>query len=209
VSGAVVSGAVVSGAVVSGAVVSGGTGTEQAARATRAARSGQSTQIARPAPEAETGPVTAPATAPPPGALAAGRWLRDHSRPDELVATNAHCRWGMENPCDGRHFWVAALTERRVLVEGWTYTARNTARWRPGMPTLHLPFWDAALIGLNDTVFSAPTAENVRLLRERHGVRWLLADEHRRTVSPDLGSLATLRFRSGAYAVYRLPDRAA
>ncbi|GAA3024023.1 hypothetical protein [Streptosporangium longisporum] len=159
-----------------------------------------------------TGPTTAPGavtgtvTAPPPGALAAGRWLRAHSRPDELVATNAHCRWGMEEPCDGRHFWVAALTERRVLVEGWTYTARNTARWRPGMPTLHLPFWDAGLIGLNDAVFAAPTDDTVRRLRDRHGVRWLLADEHRGNVSPGLGRFATPMFRSGDYAVYRLPD---
>ncbi|MGC5010280.1 hypothetical protein ACLQ2R_05905 [Streptosporangium sp. DT93] len=190
---------------VSGGVPSGGTGTTQTAPT---APTAQDTRTARPTPGATTVTKTGTrtGTAPPPGALAAGRWLRDHSLPGDLVATNAHCRWGMEEPCDGRHFWIAALTERRVLVEGWTYTARNTARWRPGMPTLHLPFWDAGLIELNDAVFSKPTARTVRLLRERHGVRWLLADDHRRTVAPDLGTFATLRFRSGAYAVYHLPD---
>ncbi|MFI6511247.1 hypothetical protein ACIBCT_26865 [Streptosporangium sp. NPDC050855] len=171
--------------------VSGGTGTTTIAQTT-----------ARTAPETMTGTVTAP----PPGALDAGRWLRAHSHPDELVATNALCRWGREEPCDGRHFWVSALTERRVLVEGWTYTARNTDRWRPDMPMLRLPFWDAELIELNDAVFTTPTDDAVRRLRDRHGVRWLLADEHRGTVSPELGRVATPLFRSGDYAVYRLPD---
>ncbi|MFF3442976.1 hypothetical protein [Streptosporangium sp. NPDC002721] len=147
-------------------------------------------------------PVTAP---PPEGALDAGRWLRAHSDPGDLVATNAHCRWGREEPCDGRHFWVAALSERRVLVEGWTYTSRNTARWRPELPALELPFWDDRLIALNDAVFEAPTAEAVRELRERHGVSWLFADEHRGGPVPGLGAFATPRFRSGGYAVYRLP----
>ncbi|GAA4206616.1 hypothetical protein GCM10022252_69000 [Streptosporangium oxazolinicum] len=148
-----------------------------------------------------------PATAPPPeGALDAGRWLRDHSDPGDLVATNAHCRWGREEPCDGRHFWVAALSERRVLVEGWTYTARNLTRWRPELPSLELPFWDDRLLALNDSVFEAPTGEAVRDLRERYGVRWLLADEHRGGPAPGLAAFATPRFRSGGYAVYRLPD---
>ncbi len=151
-------------------------------------------------------PSPAAVAAPPAGALAAGRWLRDHSDPGDLVATNAHCRWGMEDPCDGRHFWVAALSERRVLVEGWTYTSRNTARWRPELPTLELPFWDERLIALNDAVFATPTGEAVRDLRERYGVRWLLADEHRGGPVPGLAAFATPRFRSGAYAVYRLPD---
>ncbi|MER5646567.1 hypothetical protein [Streptosporangium sp. NPDC002524] len=153
-----------------------------------------------------TGQGAETATAPPPGLLAAGRWLRDHSDPGDLVATNAHCRWGLEDPCDSRHFWVAAFSERRVLVEGWSYTSRNNARWRPGLPTTRFPFWDGELIGLNDAVFASPTADAVRRLRDRYGVRWLLADEHLRISDPGLGELATLRFRSGDYAVYRLPD---
>ncbi len=160
---------------------------------------------------AATGGGLPPVAAPPPpeGALDAGRWLRAHSAPGDLVATNAHCRWGREEPCDGRHFWVAALSERRVLVEGWTYTSRNTARWRPELPALELPFWDARLLALNDAVFEAPTGEAVRELRERHGVRWLVADEHRGGPVPGLGAFATLRFRSGDYAVYRLPGEPA
>ncbi|MEU9830628.1 hypothetical protein AB0D67_03710 [Streptosporangium sp. NPDC048047] len=138
-------------------------------------------------------------------ALAAGRWLRDHSGPDDLVATNTHCRWGFENPCDSRQFWAAALTERRVLVEGWTYTAANMSRWRPGQAPETFPFWDTARMRANDAAFAAPSASALRELRERYGVRWLLADERAGRTSPELGAYAPLRFRSGDYAVYRVP----
>ncbi|MFF3442977.1 hypothetical protein [Streptosporangium sp. NPDC002721] len=165
----------------------------------------------------------------PPGALDAGRWLRANSDPGDLVATNAHCAWGREEPCDSRHFWLSALSERRVLVEGWAYTASNLDRWRPGEPMTGLPFWDGERIRLNDEAFLAPSGTSVRRLRERYGVRWLLAEERvpGPALSPTpgepgepekpghigktgnvgaLGEFADLRFRAGAYAVYRIPD---
>ncbi|MEU8103045.1 hypothetical protein AB0C18_04885 [Nonomuraea muscovyensis] len=152
---------------------------------------------------AARGPVTEQAI--PAGALTAGRWLRAHSAPGDLVATNAHCRWGREDPCDSRFPWVAALSERRVLVEGWAYTAANLSRWRPGLPPESLPFWDQELLRLNDAAFRVPSAEVMRLLRERHGVRWLFAEERSGTSLGRIGDFATLLFRSGGYAVYRLP----
>ncbi|MFF5245216.1 hypothetical protein ACFY3V_13145, partial [Streptosporangium sp. NPDC000095] len=150
-----------------------------------------------------------PVQAVPQGALEAGRWLRAHSDPDDLVATNAHCRWGYENPCDSRQFWVAALSERRVLVEGWTYTAANMSHWRPGSPPEYLPFWDEERIRLNDAAFQAPSAATIGRLRERYGVRWLFADEHRTGRTSRIGDFAELRFRSGDCAVYRIPDGSA
>ncbi|MFG1959015.1 hypothetical protein [Nonomuraea sp. NPDC049028] len=142
----------------------------------------------------------------PQGALAAGRWLRDHSGPDDLVATNTHCRLGYENPCDTRYPWVAALSERHVLVEGWAYTATNLSHWRPGLLPEGLPFWDTELIKLNDTAFQSPSQTAMRGLRERYGVRWLFVDELRGNPSPRIGEFAEFRFRSGDYAVYQLPD---
>ncbi|MFG3442168.1 hypothetical protein ACGF0J_33410 [Nonomuraea sp. NPDC047897] len=141
----------------------------------------------------------------PEGGLAAGRWLRAHSAPGDLVATNAHCRWGREDPCDSRFPWVSALAERRVLVEGWAYTAANLNRWRPGLPPESLPFWDPELLRLNDAAFRAPSADVMRLLRERHGVRWLFAEERPGASLGRIGDFAALRFRSGGYAVYLLP----
>ncbi|MEU6740503.1 hypothetical protein [Streptosporangium sandarakinum] len=147
-----------------------------------------------------------PVSAVPPGALTAGRWLRDHSDPDDLVATNAHCRWGYESPCDSRHFWVSALTERRVLVEGWAYTTTNLSRWHPGQRFQNLPFWDADRIRSNDAAFRTPSEAAIRSLRDRYGVRWLFADESRLDPGSRIGDFARLRFRSGGYAVYSLPE---
>ncbi|WP_424530785.1 hypothetical protein ACOZ38_13420 [Sphaerisporangium viridialbum] len=144
-------------------------------------------------------PVAAPAV--PPGALTAGRWLRAHSDPDDLVATNAHCRWGYEDPCDSRHFWVSALSERRVLVEGWTYTAANLRGWRQGQSPEHIPFWDQELLRANDAAFTAPSEAVLQRLRDRYGVRWLFFEGSRTVQNPAAGRFA---FRSGDYTVYEL-----
>ncbi|MFD1499513.1 hypothetical protein, partial [Streptosporangium lutulentum] len=142
----------------------------------------------------------------PEGALEAGRWLRAQSDPDDLVATNAHCRWGYENLCDSRQSWVAALSERRVLAEGWTYTSTNLNRWRPGQLPERLPFWDGERLRSNDLAFQAPSADVMRHLRERYGVRWLFADERHVGPGSEIGDFAELRFRSGDCAVYRVPE---
>ncbi|MEU0516476.1 hypothetical protein [Streptosporangium sp. NPDC006007] len=152
----------------------------------------------------EDQPVAAQAI--PRGIVEAARWLRAHSNPKDLVATNGHCRWGYESPCDSRQFWVAALSERRVLVEGWTYTSTNMSHWRPGQLPERLPFWDEERIRLNDAAFHAPLSSVIRALRERYGVRWLFADESRATFDSKIGDYAELQFRSGDYAIYRVPD---
>ncbi|MER6947323.1 hypothetical protein ABT294_25130 [Nonomuraea sp. NPDC000554] len=141
----------------------------------------------------------------PEGEFAAGRWLRAHSAPDDVIATNVHCRWGYETPCDSREFWATALSERRVLVEGWGYTAANMDRWQPGQAVENLPFWDRDRIEANDVVFRAPSPAVVRRLRADYGVRWLLVDEREVTPGSNLGAFAKLRFDSGDYAVFELP----
>ncbi|MFD1536104.1 hypothetical protein [Nonomuraea guangzhouensis] len=141
----------------------------------------------------------------PEGAFTAGRWLRAHSAADDLVATNVHCRTGFENPCDSREFWATALSERRMLVEGWAYTVTNMDNWRPGEVVETRPFWDRDRLLANDVVFQAPSAEAVRRLRDVYGVRWLFVDESRMSPGADLGPFADLQLRAGDYAVYRLP----
>ncbi|GGO65587.1 hypothetical protein [Nonomuraea cavernae] len=144
-----------------------------------------------------------PGVAVPQGALAAARWLRANSAEDTLVATNVHCRWGFENPCDTRQFWMSALTERRFLIEGWAFTSTNADRWQPGLPVMSLPFWDRARFEANEAAFAAPSTGAVQRLRERYGVGWLFVDGTRPGVSPDLADFARLRFRSGDFAVYQ------
>ncbi|MEV0968117.1 hypothetical protein [Microtetraspora glauca] len=152
-------------------------------------------------------PATSTETAVPRGALTAGRWLRDHSDADDMVATNGHCRWGYEaDYCDGRHSWVSALTERRVLLEGWTYTVTNWDRPQPGHQRKATEFWDTDRLRSNDQAFLQPSRESIRRLRARYGVRWLFADERNTGREHGIANYAILRFRSGDFAVYEIPD---
>lgn len=141
----------------------------------------------------------------PAGSHTAMRWLADHANIDDVVATNAHCRnggpVGQPGGCDNRSFWVAALSERRVLVEGWGYRD-TTAVSRDGTVFSHLPFDDPGLLVLNDSMFTTPSAAVADALRAR-GVRWLVVDE-RIPTSPALADFATLRYRTGEVAIYQL-----
>ncbi|NEA35656.1 hypothetical protein [Streptomyces sp. SID13031] len=133
-------------------------------------------------------------------------WLRDHAAPGELIATNAHCAMKNTMGCDARHFWISALSERHVLIEGWAYTnTLNDLVAGTGMGPNSLPFWDQPRLAENDIVFLAPTRDNLRVLREKYGVRWLYADPTQTIVSSTLNSLATLRFRAPDALVYELP----
>ncbi|WP_431901787.1 hypothetical protein [Nonomuraea sp. bgisy101] len=138
--------------------------------------------------------------------IEAARWVRDHSDPGDVLATNAHCRSNARK-CDSRHFWISAYAERRVLIEGWGYTAKNLAALedvnRQSMATR--PFWDLSLLAANDAAFTAPTEQAVRSLKERYGVRWLVADRGRKIpVAPELDDFATLRYAKGTIAVYEI-----
>jgi hypothetical protein len=142
-----------------------------------------------------------------PASLAAARWLRAHSSPDDVVATNVHCRRSVGS-CDNRQFWVAAFSERRVLVEGWGFTSRSNAEYlaAPGRYRSYtVPYWDQARLHASDAAFTDPTPAALAELRDRWGVRWLFV--HRRggaTVSPRLGGLAELRFSTRDAQVYEL-----
>lgn len=140
----------------------------------------------------------------PSGTRRAARWLRDNSDPDDLVATNAHCRRSRKK-CDNLHFWFSAFSERRFLVEGWGFTAKANAMYGDdGSPPVYAPFWDQALLAANDQVFSDPGAAAVERLRREYAVRWLFVDEDASRVSPELGRYAVLRFRAGKCAIYQL-----
>jgi hypothetical protein len=141
----------------------------------------------------------------PEGTRRAARWLRDHSDPNDLVATNAHCRPFPDNSlCDNRIFWFAAYAERHFLVESWGYTARShDESLRQGKFASIVDFWDPSLLAANDFAFTAPSPETIGRLRDGHHVRWLLVDE-RLEHSPEIGRYATLRYRTGGCAVYEL-----
>ena len=139
-----------------------------------------------------------------PGGVEAARWLRDHSDPDDVVATNTHCRDVVDGRCGNLHFWVAAYTERRILVEGWGYTP-SANRVRGDEPPSQRPFWRPDVLAENDRAFTEPTRANLDRLRDRYGVRWLFVDDRYDRPAPELDDVARLRFRAGNAAVYQVP----
>ncbi|GAA3444119.1 hypothetical protein GCM10018955_35570 [Planomonospora venezuelensis] len=140
-------------------------------------------------------------------AMAVLRWLRAHSETDELVATNAHCRWGEREECRHVHFWVTAFSERRVLLEGWTYTPTNLRSWQPGEPVKR-PFWDRRLFEANKRTFEEPSPLSVGRLQQRYGVRWLFVDESQMKPKYQMADFAKLMTRRGSYSLYLIPERA-
>lgn len=149
----------------------------------------------------------APKTKPlwPTGTRKAARWLRANSHPEDLVATNAHCRFPRQ-PCDNLHFWFAAFVQRHFLIEGWGYTpTANRIQSETGQQGNHVGYWDRARLAANDAAFHAPGAATVDRLRVQFGVRWLFVDRRDQAVKTRLLSrFATLRYRSGHVAVYQL-----
>jgi hypothetical protein len=141
----------------------------------------------------------------PAGAVAVGRWLRAHSDPDDLVATNAHCRAWLHGICDNRSFWVSAYTERRVLVEGWGYTATIDDQVTPYSTWVaYRPFWNPQLLAANDEAFRMPSRRAIERLRDHYGVRWLFVDESYEAPARSIGQFARLMYLSGDCAVYQI-----
>jgi hypothetical protein len=136
----------------------------------------------------------------------AALWLKDNTAPGDLIATNAHCVMKNSSGCDARHFWISALSERHVLVEGWGYTNTiNNLVASTGKSANGLPFWDEQRLQDNDQAFTSPTRDNLRLLKQKYGVHWLYADPGQTAVSHNLDALATLRFKAPDALVYELP----
>jgi len=143
-----------------------------------------------------------------PGGLAAATWLKEHSGSDHLVATNLHTRTPVRNPRDYRSFWIAAWSERRVLVHGWAYIEPTSV----GLPSNEEtnrsagpPFWDPVRLALNDEVFSEPTEENIRTLRDKYGVDWLFAAHSKPVDLRGLARLTVERHTNRNYSVFEIP----
>ena len=138
-----------------------------------------------------------------PGGLEAARWVREHTAVTDLIATNAHCQTptGSQVECEARNFWIAAYSERRVLVEGWSYVMHS------GVPYAHIvagPFWDPAKQRANDAAFHRPTEQRVQKLRRTYGVRWLFVDRRFPADSARLKEVGRVVFEQGDYTVLSL-----
>lgn len=152
-----------------------------------------------------------PSNEPPAGAqtaaeITAAQWLNRTAGQFDIVATNLHCtRQPTAERCDARSFWVSGHTQRRVLVEGWGYTAQAHARHgeNGGISSRHVDFHDPALFALNEAAFYAPTEEGIKAMREA-GVTWLFADALAGPVAENLGDFAQLVHTSGPVKIYHI-----
>jgi hypothetical protein len=136
----------------------------------------------------------------------AARWLRDHTSPDDVIATNQHC---LSTPagtsgCFSVSFWLSAYSERRQLVGSWAYVPREVDVMAK-MNTADIPFWDQQKLADNDVVFAAPTAERVSRLVSRYGIHWLVVDRTQGRESDALREFAELRYTRGPIAIYQIP----
>jgi hypothetical protein len=125
----------------------------------------------------------------------AARWLRAHSAPTDVVATNWH---------SSLSFWINAYSERRTLVGSWNYAPRAVDESRRlNVNAARVPFWDPALLEANDAAIYAPSGERIAWLRSR-GVRWILVVRAAGQESPELARYAVLRRVEGDVVLYQI-----
>ena len=111
------------------------------------------------------------------GTSQVAKYLHDQSNKNDLIATNRHCAGPDETQtCTARQFALSALSERRVLLEGWSYTTCPLSE-----PILN-KYWKEDFWKLNQEFFINPNAENWELF-QKTGVDWLVVDSTRPSVA--------------------------
>jgi hypothetical protein len=107
------------------------------------------------------------------GTAKIAKYLQDNSDKNDLIATNRHCAGPEENQtCTARQFALSALSERRVLLEGWSYTTCPLSE-----PILN-KYWKEDFWKLNQDFFITPNNQNWEIF-QKSGVDWLVVDSTR------------------------------
>jgi hypothetical protein len=133
------------------------------------------------------------------GTYEIANYLRKESNKNDLIATNRHCAGLEENQtCTARQFALSALSERRVFLEGWSYTTCPLAE-----PILN-KYWKEDSWRVNQDFFFAPNDENFEVLR-KSGVDWFVVDTTRPSVS-NYEPFAELVKTSGSVSLWKVTD---
>jgi hypothetical protein len=142
------------------------------------------------------------------GGTQAAEYIAKHSPVDAIVATNVHCVRPHGPRCDNRNFWVSADTERRILIEGWGYTADTNKNFVAGEANAFIPPPDPERLRINDAAFKNPSPETVQALVDRWDVSWLFVSKKYAANLDGLraleGSVLTNRFENDNYVVYKI-----
>jgi hypothetical protein len=133
------------------------------------------------------------------GTYEIANYLRKESNKNDLIATNRHCAGLEENQtCTARQFALSALSERRVFLEGWSYTTCPLAE-----PILN-KYWKEDSWRINQDFFIAPTIENFEVLK-KSGVDWFVVDTTRPSVN-SYDQFAELVKTSGSVSLWKVTD---
>jgi len=133
------------------------------------------------------------------GTYEIANYLRKQSSKNDLIATNRHCAGLEENQtCTARQFALSALSERRVFLEGWSYTTCPLSE-----PILN-KYWKEDSWKVNQDFFITPNDENFEVLR-KSGVDWFVVDTTRPSVS-NYEPFAELVKTSSSISLWKVTD---
>jgi hypothetical protein len=133
------------------------------------------------------------------GTATIAEYLRIISDTNDLIATNRHCAGLEENQtCTARQFALSALSERRIFLEGWSYTTCPLAE-----PILN-QYWKEDNWKLNQDFFTNPTSDNWNTF-SKSGVDWLVVDSTRPS-SLDYSEVADLVKTEGKVTLWKIKD---
>ncbi len=145
------------------------------------------------------------------GEQEAAIWLNKNSAPEDIVATNLHCRPPKNKAgCSAAAFWLSGLSGRRVLLEGWSYapivTRKGNAKSTHSTHYSKQPSPWPDRQRLSDSAIKSPTTETVESLYNEYSVKWLFAVERAGPVSKKLGNFSVLKFRNDEVSIYKLEE---
>jgi hypothetical protein len=133
------------------------------------------------------------------GTAKIAKYLQDNSDRNDLIATNRHCAGPEENQtCTARQFALSALSERRVLLEGWSYTTCPLAE-----PILN-KYWKEDFWKLNQDFFITPNNQNWELF-QKSGVDWLVVDSTRPSAA-NYNEFADLVKSEGSVSLWKIKN---
>jgi hypothetical protein len=133
------------------------------------------------------------------GTAKIAKYLQDESDKNDLIATNRHCA-GVEETqtCTARQFALSALSERRVLLEGWSYTTCPLSE-----PILN-KYWKEDFWKLNQDFLINPNAQNWGMF-QKTGVDWLVIDSSRPSAT-NYNDFADLVKSEGSVSLWKIKN---
>lgn len=133
------------------------------------------------------------------GTAKIAKYLQEESNKNDLIATNRHCAGLEENQtCTARQFALSALSERRVLLEGWSYTTCPLSE-----PILN-KYWKENFWKLNQDFLIDPNAQNWEMF-QKSGVDWLVVDATRPSAS-NYNDFAELVKTEGSVSLWKIKN---